>query len=261
MLPWLQVLYVALVLVGLVVIGYILYDKVYIQHFVVGRKVMFLAQEETAAFLRDDPDSYVKNLSPLDLRARRVGEVSMYLERISKSALDFTPEQKVRYTRAALQADAFFHSTRMDGLDTHAIANIPWVLAMTQGALYEDGLPHTRANIIFLSTDLDETPDSLVRTLIHEKIHLYQRLHPEEMMQLMERQGYKRWKQRLGEPRIRANPDVDPWIYVDPVSGEPMVATYSTDKPVSITDVVLDDAAFEHPYEKIAYEVAKRLNE
>lgn len=254
-----DMIYASVCVLALIFLGYMLYDKVYIQHFVVGTKVQFLTQADTATFLREDPDGYVKNMSPLDLHARRNGEVSKYLERISASAIDFTQEQKVRYTRAALDADAFFRSLDIDGINTRSLIQIPWVLALTEGTPYEDGLPHTRANIIFVSTDTDETHESLVRTLVHEKIHLYQRLYPEEMMQLIERQGYKRWKQRLGEPRIRANPDVDPWIYIDPISGEPMAAFYSTDTPVSITDVVLKDLAFEHPYEKIAYEIASRL--
>ena len=42
---------------------------------------------------------------------------------------------------------------------------------------YENGLPHTRSNIIFLSDKMipeTETPD-FINTLIHEKIHVYQR--------------------------------------------------------------------------------------
>lgn len=256
---FIDVVFSILVAISVLVVGFVLYKRMYIQHFVIGGRVQFLSKEETGAFLRNDPDAYVKNMSPLDLYARRVGNTEAYIDRAEASSTDFTREQQVRYSRAALDADAFFRSTKIEGLDSQEIARIPWVLALTTGSDYEDGLPHTRANIIFVSTNLDETPEGLVRTLVHEKLHLYQRLHPERMALLLETQGYRRWKQRLGEPRIRANPDVDPWIYIDPVSGAPMAAYYSTDTPVSITDVVLNDPAFEHPYEKIAYEVAKRL--
>jgi hypothetical protein len=95
-----------------------------------------------------------------------------------------------------------------------------------------------------------------VRTLIHEKVHLYQRLYPEEITQILERRKFRRWKQRLGEPRVRANPDVDPWIYINPENNEPMVALYASDQPADISDIYLQDGAFEHPYEYLAYEIA-----
>lgn len=250
-----------LILLVLCVVGAVfIYRKVYVEHFAIGTHVQFMKKEETAQFLKADPDSYVKNLSPLDLHARKVGNEQMYMRVAGESADDFTREQMIRYTAAAKAADAFFRKTKIHGLDMVEIANIPWVLAITSGNKYEDGLPHTRANIIFVSNEIDETPNTLTRTLVHEKMHIYQRLYPEMMTQYLESKGYKRWKQRMGEPSLRANPDVDPWIYIDPVTKEPMAAYYATDKPVSITDVMLEDAAFEHPYEKIAYEIAQRIN-
>lgn len=235
-----------------------LYRYIYIEQFV-GSVCHYLDKQETAAFLGSDPDNYVKTLTPLDLYARKVGDGNQYISRIAAAARDFDAAQKVRYTQAALQADRFFKRTKLCGIDSNTIVSIPWVFAMTDGTAYEDGLPHTRTNIIFVSTELDETPDSLLRTLVHEKVHLYQRMNPERMMTYLESRGYNRWKQRMGEPRVRANPDVDPWIYIDPLSREPMVATYATDKPLNITDVIMEQPAFEHPYEKMAYEAAKRL--
>lgn len=240
--------------------GIVIYKRFYIEKFVIGGHVQFMTKEETANFLRTDPDSYIKNLSPLDLHARKAGNEHMYMRIAGEAADNFTREQLIRYTNAAKAVDEFYKKTKIDGIDMIEIAKIPWVLAITSGNKYEDGLPHTRANIIFVSNEIDETPSSLIRTLVHEKMHLYQRLYPEAISQFLESRGYKRWKQRMGEPRIRANPDVDPWIYIDPISKEPMAAYYATDKPVSITDIVLDDVAFEHPYEKIAYEISQRIN-
>jgi hypothetical protein len=250
------------VIVALVAVALVWgYKNVYLERFVVGgSNVLFLSAEETAAFLASDGDAYMKNLSPLDLYARKAATWQEYRTRAAEGARDFATDQRVRVARAARAGDAFLRSLRMCELDAAAIADMPWVIALTEGSGYEDGLPHTRGNIIFLSTHIDETHESLVRTLVHEKVHIYQRMHPEAMSAYLERRGFRRWKQRLGEPRIRANPDVDPWIYIDPATEEPMAAFYSTDKPVSITDVVLRDPSFEHPYERIAYEIADRLN-
>jgi hypothetical protein len=226
-----------------------------------GSNVTFLSASETGAFLLGDPDGYVKNMSPYDLHARKAITHAQYLRTISKSALEFSPKRKADIARATSVADRFFRENREADVDTTVIAKLPWVLALTDSTVYEDGMPHTRANIIFLSSRTDDTIENLTRTLIHEKIHVYQRMYPKQMMACLEKRGFRRWKQRLGEPRIRANPDLDPWIYIDPVSKAPMAAYYSSDKPISVTDVVMNDPSFEHPYEKIAYDVARRWNE
>jgi hypothetical protein len=75
----------------------------------------------------------------------------------------------------------------------------------------------------------------------------------------MASRGFKRWKTRVSEPLSRANPDLDPWIYIDPRTEKPMIAVYNSKNPNSISDVKLTDFAFEHPYELMAYEIAEKL--
>jgi hypothetical protein len=226
-----------------------------------GSTVTFLSSEETRRFLASDPDAYVQNLSPLDLYARKVRTHEQYLRNISQAAASFSAIQKKAYREAAQKADAFLRSLTVNGLDTRALASMPWVFALTKGNVYEDGLPHTRANTIFVTTSMGANADMLLHTLVHEKIHVYQRKHPEIMGQYLQSRGYVQWKQRLGEPRIRANPDLDPYIYVDPSTQQPMAAYYASDKPISITDVVQANPSFEHPYEQMAYELTRLLSD
>jgi hypothetical protein len=219
--------------------------------------VRFLSAAETKQFFLNDPDEYVHTLNQWDLIARKVPIFQDYLSKIANATLSFSEEQKTRISKAARDADEFFSMTHIEGIDCVQIASIPWVMALTNGKEYEDGLPHTRADIIFISTDLDQTHDTLVRTLIHEKVHLYQRLNPQDMMSFLAFHGYPRWKQRFGVPRVRSNPDLDPWIYFNPVTKKPMVAYYSSDTPANINDIALDNHLMEHPYEEIAYNIAK----
>ena len=220
--------------------------------------IQFLTAEETKEFLLNDPDEYVHTLNTWDLIARKVSIFQDYLHKISQATLSFSDEQKQRLSNAAKEADKFFNNTRIEGIDCAQIASIPWVLALTRDKEYEDGLPHTRANIIFISTSLDQNNDKLVRTLIHEKIHIYQRLNPQDIMSFLSFHGYYRWKQRFGVPRIRSNPDLDAWIYFNPVSKKPMVAYYSSDTPMNIDDVIIDSAVSEHPFEELAYNIAQK---
>ena len=241
-------------------IAYVIYRVVQMRRetFVPSAGVKYMTAAETAAFLVEDPDGYVKNMSPTDLYARKVSSAEKYVHRARDSAIDFTPEQKLRFNEACANADAFFAKMGSCPLSVEKLVRIPWVLAMTEGETYENGLPHTRANIIFLSSYINEQPQQLVRTMMHEKIHIYQRMYPEEMTQLLEKMGFQRWKMRMGIPRIRANPDVDPWVYLNRDQSAPMMALYTSDQPVSISDVFLEDAAFEHPYEFLAYEIASK---
>lgn len=228
-------------------------------------ELTFLTAKDTAAFLLADPDTYAFNLSPLDLHARHAASYEEYQQASARSARTFTPAQVFMLTRAAKRADSLIHKITVDGCPAFAekMVKIPWVFALTEGTTYEDGLPHTRANIIFLSSALlsrlANNEAELVRTLVHEKVHLHQRFYPTEIQALLQHRGYIQWKERLGVPRIRANPDLDPWIYIDPQTKKEMVAYYTSDKPSSISDITMTTPSYEHPYEAIAYELTSNI--
>jgi hypothetical protein len=216
-------------------------------------RVQFLSGRETAKFLMEDPDEYVEHMTPTDLYARGAKTVDGYKLACAKVAVDFTPDQKEKYVRAARDADEAFMR-----MGHEIIEAIQWVFAKTRGDAYEDGWPHTRANIIFVSTDMDaDSHGKLVKTLVHEKLHLFQRAYPEKMAQLLDSTGYIRWKYRVGEPRVRANPDIDPWIYVDSKTQKPMMARYNSDTPADLSDIDVAPED-EHPFERMAYEVAAK---
>jgi hypothetical protein len=248
----------AVITVALVaIVGYVAYTYLSRETFVVANNgIRFMDAAETATFLKQDPDGYVKNMSPSDLYARKVTTVEKYLTRAAGASVSFSSAQRVRFIKAARDADDHLMRYNANGIDGKRLASIPWIFAMTNGDAYEDGLPHTRANIIFVSSDINEQHDALVRTLVHEKVHIFQRMHPEFMVQLLQGRGYQRWKLRMGLPRVRANPDIDPWIWMNEETQTAMVAHYTSDKPTAISDVYLEDPSFEHPYELIAYEIA-----
>lgn len=232
--------------------------------------VKFMTADETRNFLASDADGYFSTFSTWDLIARKAIHDMSYRKRSASAAVDFNAYQKALIMDSVVDADTFLiqlassngsacNSKFAASIDFEKVAEIPWVVALTNGTKYEDGLPHTRANIIFLSTSVFYQPDRITRILVHEKIHLYQRMYPEHMMQILNNNGYTRWKNRTGVPRIRANPDVDPYIYIDSTTESPMLAVYSSDKPSSINDIVIEHTGHEHPYEKMAYEIDKAM--
>lgn len=197
------------VLVGIVAVVLVL---------VLADTVRFLGAEETNAFLVSDADGYVRNLKPKDLEKRGDG----YARVVARAGRDFTPREMARVRHAARVADRIV---------PRRLAAIPWTFAKVD-ASYERALPHTRGRIIFLydKNTGGESFADLVNTLVHEKVHVYQRLNAPAVDAYLVALGYR----RVGPSVTRANPDTDGFAYVR-VDGLPID---------------------EHPYEEMAYEIA-----
>lgn len=264
--------------------------------------IYFMTYKETANFFAKDNDRYVRNLTVLDLHARNVKTHVEYLNNIEDTAISFTEDEKELLVICAKNADeylkneAFKELTYGGYLNGNDIADIKWVFANTYTNYFNDvikeneqGLPHTRENIIFLSKNvLKNDVLNLTNTLIHEKIHIYQRYNPDIFAKIINEMGLKEMdKASFRHAKyIRSNPDTNDKIYyydksrnsylaylnilgdgdgtgtgdtIDIDNGNIMVCLYRNDKPNSINDVKQSNFATEHPYEKIAYEIAENF--
>lgn len=220
-------------------------------------RTFFWTRHETANFLHSDPGWYVNSLSDLDLQARRAPSRHAYRRRAAAAAADFTPEQRKALRAAAVRADAFFQSKAFCRLDAPIVAvdlvALPWVFALTRDDAYEDGIPHTRFNTIFLSTHVSFREPDLTRLLIHEKIHIYQRSFAEVVERGLHARGW-----RTADPvppkllrRRRANPDRPERVLRDR-DGRVHIAMYHP----APTRIAHADASREDPYEEMAYRLA-----
>lgn len=248
--------------------------------------VSFIDAKTTATFLLHDDDGYVKNMSKSDLAARKVVCQEAYRLRAYYAAQDFTDDQKALLRKGTAEADAFFRryngqaTTGRGGVptaisaiayfDAARAAALPWKLMHTTNE-YEEGLPHTRGEYIFISpATLAESYLDFVETLIHEKIHIYQRRYAREKVYvaalkqevflteyMVSQMGYTKSKRRSEAAcDLRANPDLDDWIYKDPKTGAELFLCYRSAQPTGITDVI-GDAKNEHPFEWIAYKISQ----
>lgn len=278
--------------------------------------IRFMTYKDTANFLAKDNDGYVRNLTELDLHARNVKTHIDYLNNIDDTTVSFTDDEKKLLVKCANNADKYLKDEKFaelnygKHLDGKQIADIKWIFANTYTNYskdvikeYEQGLPHTRENIILLSKNVlkyDELNEfnelDLTSTLIHEKIHIYQRYNPELFDKIIKEMGLKELDKKSFRHAkyIRSNPDTNNKLYYYPkkdtdstttatdlwntmtgggstsssTSGsgkdydedKVMVCLYRNDKPNSINDVKHKNYAEEHPYEKIAYEVAENYN-
>jgi hypothetical protein len=247
-----------------------------------GGHIKFMTFKETADFLRNDSDAYVRNMSALDLHARHAKTYMDYIDNIEDTAITFTAEEKELLGKCADKADNYFkmgqfkeleYANHINGND---IAGIKWIFANTYANQfndkikeYEEGLPHTRENIIFVSKNVLKYDElNLTNTLIHEKIHIYQRYNSNIFDKIIKDMGLLEIDKKAYKSAkyIRSNPDTNNKIYYAPANSansamvsdaNVMVCLYRNDNPNSINDVIHKNYSMEHPYEKIAYEIAE----
>lgn len=227
------------------------------------RDVTFYDEKDTTEFLLRDSDNYVRNFTIYDLMARKVDSKDEYIKKISQCSKNFSQEQKDIIKTACSQADDFLFNYN-NILNGKEISKIPWVFCLTynNNYEYENGFPHTRENIIFIPDKIipNTVTIDLVNTLIHEKIHIYQRYNKDIMDAILNNMGYEMSIEN--NPKKRANPDLNNDTYFDRNKGVSLQCYYNSDRPNSITDVTCTDNnnIYEHPYEFIAYKIANEYN-
>ena len=240
----------------------------------------YMSYEETVRFLESDEDRYVAKLSPIDLYARKVSSNEEYINLIKGEATHFNKGDKLILDKCTKKADELLRNININTISSESnldyskylnykdIANIKWVLAITRndnGSKYEDGLSHTRKHVIFLSQDvLNYSEDEIIKLLIHEKIHIYQRQNEALFKTIIYNMGYAESTdgQEISQDKlryVRSNPDVNNKIYKSIHTGELMICLYTSDKPKNINDIIIEKYSMEHPYEKIAYEISEHI--
>lgn len=206
-------------------------------------QILFLSKEESQVLMKNDEDNYIRNLSIYDLRARKVKTNEEYLMIAINSCLDFNEIQKEKLKICCKEAVKFFNN------------NYNWTFALTNNT-YEEGYPHTRGTVIFISPMIiNFNNNELTKTLIHESIHIYQRYNKTEISNYLNYHGYSISRKRDKNSLMRSNPDLDEFIYKDK-NGNELIAYYKSEYPKSITDIQLSVVSEEHPFEKMAYEIA-----
>lgn len=203
---------------------------------------VYLSREETANIIKNDSDKYIRNLTKYDLYARDVSMPEEYIYKIIEGCLNFSETQVIKLNNCSKIARNFFDNKYI------------WKFALID-EVYEEGFPHTRMDIIFLSPKvINYTDDNLIRILIHESIHIYQRYNITEINKYLKENNYTVSRRRDSELLIRANPDLDEYIYKDK-DGIEMIYKYKSSMPNGINDIVPNKN--EHPFEKMAYEISE----
>ena len=120
------------------------------------------------------------------------------------------------------------------------------------------GLPHTVDHIMIIPIEIVRTfsDERLTRTLIHEKVHIYQKMYPQDVDKYIDSKSFIKVRKRTESDRIRANPDIDDWIYMNKEENRIYSSIY-VENPKSITDTTTRDQRYEHPFEQMAIDISE----
>jgi hypothetical protein len=218
----------------------------------------FLSSNQLFQILKNSNDNYYSRFYGNDFKARNITNINDYLNIIKESVSDFNENQKDKLKSCIYEVDDFFKSINTDWIDGKKMNNIEWIFGLVKGKDYERGLPHTRDNIIILSEDHvnNYSNSKLIKTLIHEKVHLYQKMYLDDVNIYLIKNNFVKVKMRDKNDNIRANPDLDDWIYKND-KDQTLKAIYN-ENPTSIEDIKyypINIQSYEHPFEKMAIEV------
>jgi hypothetical protein len=247
------------ILPTLLVSGSVALSAIYIYKYFYNNNIdiEFVNKTKGSGFIYKDNDNYIKNMSSHDLYARKVKTTDEYLLKSAKDVINFSNKEKNILTKCIIDVEKILTKKRSYLFDHNLLKNIPWKIILTSG-YYEEGLPHTRDNYIIISKDLFNTShNDMISTLIHEKIHLYQRKYKPLFQKALHTLNYKIHGLRTNYPRIRSNPDVDEYVYIHP-SNFLMISRYNSDTPYGIADVD-NSHDIEHPNEEYAYRMTEDI--
>ena len=216
----------------------------------------FVPADAVVGFLQSDPDHYYDTFTRFDLRARHVTSVPEYINRIPNAIVDATAGLRARIREAVPIVDARLARIQHVGFNGKKAADLSWRIGFmkenkeNKDKLYEDGIPHTRVDLIMLPISLAKASNKyLIDTLFHEKVHIYQKAYPRDLERWLVHNGFERVRRRTKGSRIRANPDIDGWVYRD--TNRVYKCLYSSKTPTHIEDVKEDGLDFEHPFEAV----------
>jgi hypothetical protein len=117
--------------------------------------IEILSAEEMQRVITEDADNYYDKFHTVDFKVRDVTNKRTYLEKISKSGCSAETDiiEKVRSCIETVhtQLSATKRNETIHGINIDIFLKIPWRIGFTCDMKYENGLPHTRGDVIILN--------------------------------------------------------------------------------------------------------------
>lgn len=216
--------------------------------------------DDAATLLTSNDDGFFNKLNKINLYARKCTSIDEYKEKIKKSIIYYGWIYGMkRYILARCIYEINNLVINEPWISAKKFKNIPWKIIITNNRTYEYGLPHTRFDTIIIPDNMITVNNArrLCDTLFHEKLHVYQKMYPDQI----NKHVLKEYKiVTIDQSLNRANPDTDNKIYKHINTNTIYQCNFISSKPNNIIDVVYtrDEPMFEHPYEKMVYDLVQK---
>ena len=228
--------------------------------------IIFYTKRQTRDFILEDKDNFINSLDKPNLIARKVNTTDEYKTISSKAATDFTKKEKEILTNVIIKV-----CDKLDGLSKPILKKYglnkklllslseKWNIAKTKDTVFEIGMPHTRQNVIFLSSYYlaknEEDEKKLIETILHEFYHIYQRTYTKRYQTFLKENDWEIVPYNKTDKR--SNPDLDNlvWKRKDKI----FIAKFNSLEPKDLKDISLKESRFEHPNEYYAYKLSEEL--
>jgi hypothetical protein len=169
---------------------------------------------------------YFNNLNKINLKARGCENLESCKKKYKANLIKFSEEEKKKLTNLIKHADDITEKF-------NKFYKVPWVLSKTTNRI-ENGFPFTIGNIIYISDEfLNRTKKYKLETIIHEKLHLYQRIYPKETQKLYDTLEFHKIELKKDALR-RHNPDLDNYDYE--YRGIRTYNKFNNTEPASLSD-------------------------
>lgn len=229
--------------------------------------IIFLTQDQAIEFISSDPDGYVSRFNQLDYKARNINSPQDYTNLFVNNVIKPSSRQIALIENAIDQGYKLIAHIDSDDkiwLDIDKFINLPWKFIIIDSDLtqIDFGLSHTRYNTIVLHSDIIANTSYFINTLIHEQLHVYQKVYPEDFEKYLIASNFTRHIKYTDTSILyRSNPDTDEWIYK--CGGEDIYySEYILPNPKSICDVrywPINAYEYEHPREKSVYNLLQKV--
>jgi hypothetical protein len=222
---------------------------------------IYLSKLELEKTLINNRDKYYDTFNKNDLRVRNINNTKDYIYKIKNSCINISAKDKKLINNTIQIANNKLRKFKINGFDGIKASKIQWIIGLIDGTDYEYGLPHTRNYIIIIPKKILNNSKILLRVLIHEKIHIYQKIYPNDLKIWLSERGFIKFRLKENNDNIRANPDIDNYIYKD-LDNEQYKSIYN-ELPLTINDVKYypkNNYLYEHPFEYMAYTLEDLIN-
>lgn len=219
--------------------------------------VYIMSAQETYQVIAQNKDFY-QQFNDFEWNKRNVNGYKDYMKIVKPLCVTLTAHQKSLLRKKCLQADRRLSQIQLPYFDGKKAVQIPWKIGIFRSSLYEFGFPHTIDKSIVLNEEiLSHKTHHIISTLIHEKVHIYQRFFNADIQIYLNMFEFTPWKRRDSDDiTVRPNPDLDSIIYLR--RGHPYVLGSDQLHPDEQGKIDPNSQFYEHPFERMAIEIARQ---